>query len=219
MITIGDHQDHVSTHTGMKTIPVIRNSKEKTEMIKNYQTAIVTGALHGIGPYIVRALAKEGLNLVLAARSGQELEQVATAANIRATGVHVLTVPTDVTDRDARSALVNTAERTFGSVDVLVNNAGGDLQREFHHYTADDVEALIQLNLTGPIELTRLLLPGMLQRKRGHIVNISSMGGRVGFPYTEVYSASKDGLIGDRKSTRLNSSHRQISYAVFCLNK
>ena len=105
-------------------------------MMKNYHTAIVTGASHGIGPYIVRALAKEGMNLVLAARSGQELEQVATSADVRASGVHVLTVPTDVTERDARSALVNTAEGTFGSVDVLVNNAGGDLQREFHHYTA-----------------------------------------------------------------------------------
>src|SRR5205807_5189183 len=121
-------------------------SKEKTAMMKNHQTAIVTGASHGIGPYIVRALAKEGMNLVLAARSESELEQV--AADIRATGVQVLTVPTDVTDREARSALVHTAERTFGSVDVLVNNAGGDLQREFHHYTAEDVETLIQLNLT-----------------------------------------------------------------------
>ncbi|MGM3856224.1 SDR family oxidoreductase, partial [Salmonella sp. NW379] len=86
------------------------------------------------------------------------MEQVATSADVRASGVHILTVPTDVTDREARSALVNTAERTFGSVDVLVNNAGGDLQREFHHYTADNVESLIRLNLTGPIELTRLLL-------------------------------------------------------------
>src|SRR6059058_6048768 len=123
MITIGDHQDHVSTHTEMKTIPVIRNSKEKTEMMKNYHTAIVTGASHGIGPYIVRALAKEGMNLVLAARSEHELEQVATAADIRATRVHVLSVPTDVTNRDALRALVTTAERTFGAVDVLVNNA------------------------------------------------------------------------------------------------
>jgi NAD(P)-dependent dehydrogenase (short-subunit alcohol dehydrogenase family) len=92
-------------------------------MMKNYHTAIVTGASHGIGPYIVRALAQEGMNLVLAARSIYELEQVATAADMRATGVHVLTVPIDVTDREARNALVHTAERTFGSVDVLVNNA------------------------------------------------------------------------------------------------
>src|SRR2546427_11354143 len=195
----------------------IRVKKEKIEMIKNYQTAIVTGASHGIGLFIVRALAKEGMNLVLAARSEQELEQVATAADIRATGVHVLTVPTDVTDRDARSALVNTAERTFGSVDVLVNNAGGDPQREFHHYTAEDVEALIQLNLTGPIELTRLLLPGMLQRKQGHIVNISSMGGRIGFPYTEVYSACKDGLIGFTRVLRADYRAAGVSSSVLVL--
>ena len=96
-------------------------------MIKNYHTAIVTGASHGIGPFIVSTLAKEGMNLVLAARSGQELEQV--AAGIRATGVQVLCVPTDVTDPDSRSALVAAAERIFGSVDILVNNAGGDPQR------------------------------------------------------------------------------------------
>ena len=186
-------------------------------MIKNYQTAIVTGASHGIGPYIVKALAKEGMNLVLAALSGQELEQVATSADVRATGVQVLAVPTDVTDGDARAALVNEALRTFGSVDVLVNNAGGDLQREFHHYTADDVEALIRLNLTGPIELTRLLLPGMLQRKLGHIVNISAMGGRIGFPYTEVYSASKDGLIAFTRVLRTDYRNAGVSSSVLIL--
>src|SRR5712691_6072122 len=201
----------------LKDIPITLNSKEKTVMMKNYQTAIVTGASHGIGPFIVRALAKEGMNLVLAARSEQELEQVATAADIRATGVQVLTVPTDVTDRDARSALVSAAERTFGSVDVLVNNAGGDLQREFHNYTAEDVEELIQLNLTGPIELTRLLLPGMLQRKLGHIVNISSIGGSVGFPYTEVYSAAKDGLIGFTRVLRADYRQAGVSSSVLIL--
>ena len=159
-------------------------------MIKNYQTAIVTGASHGIGPYIVRALAQEGMNLVLAARSADELEQVATAADIRATGVHVLTVPTDVTDRDALSALGARCR-----AHLWLSGCAGQQRRRatsnasFTTYTADDVETLIRLNLTAPIELTRLLLPGMLERKQGHIVNISSMGGRVGFPYTEVYSA------------------------------
>src|SRR6266516_7147145 len=106
MISSGDHHDDVSTNKGMKHIPITRNSREKTAMIKNYQTAIVTGASHGIGPYIVRALAREGMNLVLAARSKSELEQV--AADIRVTGVQALSVPTDVTNRDARSALVAT---------------------------------------------------------------------------------------------------------------
>src|SRR5437763_5694637 len=217
MISSGDHHDDVSTNKGMKHILITLTSKEKTAMIKNYQTALVTGASHGIGPYIVRALAKEGKNLVLAARSGQEVEEIATAADIRTTGVHVLTVPTDVTDRDARSALVNEALRTFGAVHVLVNNAGGDLQREFHYYTADEVEALIRLNLTGPIELTRLLLPGMLQRKQGHIVNISSLGGLIGFPYTEVYSACKDGLIGFTSVLRADYRTAGVSSSVLVL--
>jgi len=186
-------------------------------MMKNYRTALVTGASHGIGPFIVRALAKEGMNLVLTARSADELEQVATSPNIRATGVHVLTVPTDVTDRDALSALVGAAERAFGSVDVLVNNAGGDLQREFHNYTADDVEGMIRLNLTGPVELTRLLLPGMLQRKQGHIVNISSLGGSVGFPFTEVYSAAKDGLIAFTRVLRADYRQAGVSSSVLIL--
>jgi short-subunit dehydrogenase len=198
----------------IRFLPVER---EKVTMMKNHRTALVTGASHGIGPFIVRALAQEGLNLVLAARSADELEQIATAADIRATGVHVLTVPTDVTQRDALDALVHTAERTFGSVDVLVNNAGGDLQREFHTYTADDVEAIIRLNLTAPIELTRLLLPGMLERKQGHIVNISSVGGSVGFPFTEVYSAAKDGLIAFTRVLRADYRKSGVSGSVLIL--
>jgi short-subunit dehydrogenase len=190
-------------------------SQEEREMDTRSQTAIVTGASHGIGPFIARALAQAGMNLILAARSLSELENV--AASQRETGVQVLTVPTDVTDGEARQALVTAAERTFGAVDVLVNNAGGDLQREFHHYTTDDVEAQIALNLTGPIELTRLLLPGMLQRKRGHIVNISSLGGTIGFPYTEVYSACKDGLVAFTRVLRADYRSVGVSSSVLIL--
>src|SRR2546430_17072256 len=71
--------------------------------------------------------------------------------------------------------------------------------------------------MTGPIELTRLLLPGMLQRKRGHIVNISSMGGRIGFPYSEVYSASKDGLIGFTRVLRTDYRKAGVSSSVLIL--
>lgn len=184
-------------------------------MIKHYQTAIVTGASHGIGPLIAKALAKEGMNLILAARSQSELEQVAT--DIRTMGVQVLAVPTDVTDREALTTLVTTAERAFGSVDVLVNNAGGDPQREFHYYTADDVETIIRLNLTAPIELTRLLLPGMIARKQGHIVNISSMGGLISFPHTEVYSACKDGLIGFTRVLRADYRATGVTSSVLIL--
>jgi short-subunit dehydrogenase len=184
-------------------------------MIKHYQTALVTGASHGIGPLIANALAMEGINLALAARSALELEQV--AARIRATGVQVLSVPGDVRDREARSALMTAIERTFGAIDVLVNNAGGDPQREFHTYTTDEIEAIIQLNLTAPIELARLLLPGMIARKQGHIVNISSLGGRISFPHTEVYSACKDGLIGFTRVLRADYQVSGVTSSVLIL--
>jgi short-subunit dehydrogenase len=89
--------------------------------------------------------------------------------------------------------------------------------REFHNYTADEIEAIIQLNLTAPIEFTRLLLPGMVARKQGHIVNISSLGGRISFPHTEVYSACKDGLIGFTRVLRADYHNAGVSSAVLVL--
>jgi short-subunit dehydrogenase len=163
-------------------------------MIKQYRTAIVTGASRGIGPYIARALAKEGLSIVLAARSIEGLSQV--EQEVRAHGVQAAAISTDLTNHDALVMLVDQAERKLGGIDVLVNNAGGDPQRHFHNYSHGDVERVLQLNLVAPLELTRLLLPPMLERGCGHIVNIGSIAGSMGFPLTEVYAAAKDGLGG-----------------------
>jgi NAD(P)-dependent dehydrogenase (short-subunit alcohol dehydrogenase family) len=100
--------------------------------LKNLQgrTAIVTGTSHGIGPFIAASLAREGVNLVLAARSARELDQV--AADVRSHEVRVITVPTDVADPQALRALAAAAEREFGEIDILVNNAGFDWQIPFH---------------------------------------------------------------------------------------
>jgi NADP-dependent 3-hydroxy acid dehydrogenase YdfG len=98
--------------------------------------------------------------------------------------VAAIPVQADVTDPEGQRALMTAAEEAFGPVGVLVNNAGGDLQREFHHLTRDDLERMLRVNLSAPIELAHLLLPGMLQRGRGHIVNISSFAGRTGLPHT-----------------------------------
>jgi NAD(P)-dependent dehydrogenase (short-subunit alcohol dehydrogenase family) len=94
---------------------------------------------------------------------------------------------------------------------VLVNNAGGDVQREFHNLTEDEIQALLELNLTSAVFLTRLVLPGMLVRGRGHVVNVSSMAGRVSFPYTEAYAAAKDGLIGFTRVPRADYRDRGVS--------
>lgn len=179
------------------------------------KTALVTGASRGIGPHIASALAGRGMNLVLAGRSGPELELV--AAEQRERGVRVLAVVADLLDDDARTLLVGTSEREFGGVDVLVNNAGGDPLLEFDAMSIEENLAILDLNLSAPIALTHLVLAGMLSRGEGHIVNISAMAGRVSFPFTEAYAAAKDGVIGFTRVLRSDYRARGVSASVLIL--
>jgi short-subunit dehydrogenase len=155
------------------------------------------------------------MNLVLTSRSGPELDEV--AAEQRKHGVRVVTVVSDLLDADARMLLVGAAEREFGGVDVLVNNAGGDPLREFDEMTIEENLAILDLNLTAPIALAHLVLPGMLERGRGHVVNISAMAGRVSFPFTEAYAAAKDGVIGFTRVLRGDYRGRGVSASVLIL--
>jgi len=179
------------------------------------KTALVTGASRGIGPYLATALGGRGMNLVLSGRSGAELDAV--AADQRKHGVRVLTVVADLLDDDARTLLIGATEREFGGVDVLVNNAGGDPLRQFDEMSIEENESIIKLNLFAPIALSHLVLPGMLERGRGRIVNISAMAGRVGFPHTEAYAAAKDGLIGFSRVLRTDYRARGVSASVLIL--
>jgi short-subunit dehydrogenase len=179
------------------------------------KTALVTGASRGIGPHLASALAGRGMNLVLTGRSGPELELV--AAEQRKLGVRVVTVVTDLLDADARTLLIGAAEREFGGVDVLVNNAGGDPLREFDQMSIEENLAILDLNLTAPIALTHLVLPSMLSRGSGHIINISAMAGRVSFPFTEAYAAAKDGLIGFTRVLRSDYRARGVTASVLIL--
>jgi len=179
------------------------------------KTALVTGASRGIGPHLASAVARRGMNLVLTGRSGPELEAV--AADQRKHGVRVVTVVADLLDDDARTLVIGATEREFGGVDVLVNNAGGDPLRQFDEMSIEENESIIKLNLFAPIALSHLVLPAMLERGRGHIVNISAMAGRVGFPHTEAYAAAKDGLIGFSRVLRNDYRARGVSASVLIL--
>jgi short-subunit dehydrogenase len=99
----------------------------------------------------------------------------------------------------------------------LVNNAGGDPLREFHTMTIEENLRTLQLNLTAPLALSHAVLDGMLHQGHGHIVNISAMAGRVAFPYTEVYAAAKDGLIGFTRVLRSDYHARGVSASVLIL--
>ncbi|HEY3119633.1 MAG TPA: SDR family oxidoreductase [Vicinamibacteria bacterium] len=178
------------------------------------RTAIVTGASRGLGRYIARALAAVRMNLVLAARTVEGLE--AARKEAQATGVKVVTVPTDLVRRADLEALVAAATREFGAVDVLVNNAGTLSLFPYERLTPDGIEHEMQVNLIAPMLLTRLVLPGMLERRQGHVVNISSMAGKTGPPFGAPYAASKAGLIGFTESLRSEYSGRGVSASVIC---
>jgi short-subunit dehydrogenase len=184
-------------------------------MPNQFRVALVTGASHGIGPYIARSLAEAGYRLVLTGRSSSELDEL--VAELRAKGTQAIAVPADLTDGASVAAVVEKAQLEFGGVDVLVNNAGGDPQREFDAMTWTENEAILNLNVVAPMRLTHALLPGMLARGRGHIVNISSIAGRVSFPYTEVYAAAKDGLIGFTRVLRSDYRARGVSASAVIL--
>lgn len=181
----------------------------------NGASVIVTGSSRGIGPHIATALAERGARVALVARSDAGLGS--TAARLAEAGHTVLEVAADVTSSRDRHRIVESVEREFGQVDVLVNNAGGDLQREFHNLGEEQIEGVIELNLTSAVILARLVLSGMLARERGHIVNISSMAGRTSFPFTEAYAAAKDGLIGFTRVLRGDYRSRGVSSSTLIL--
>jgi len=178
-------------------------------------TALVTGASRGIGALIAREIAEEGGHVVLTGRSAAELRAVASA--LAAAGADASFVPADLTQPGAATSLVETVERQRGGIDLLVNNAGGDPLREFHAMTIEENLHTLQLNLVAPVALSHAVLGGMLRRGRGHIVNISAMAGRVSFPYTEVYAAAKDGVIGFTRVLRSDYRPRGVSASVLIL--
>lgn len=173
------------------------------------RTALVTGASHGLGTYIARALAAERMNVVLAARSAPELDTLAT--ELRQTGVQALPVPTNLVDAGAPKRLVNAAINQFGAVDVLVNNAGVFVPKAFHDHDASELEHHVRVNLVAPLVLTALVLPGMLLRGRGHIVNLGDLAGRVPPGFVEPYAATKAGLIAFTASLRASYRSRGVS--------
>jgi 3-oxoacyl-[acyl-carrier protein] reductase len=176
------------------------------------RNAIVTGASHGIGQYIARALAARNMNLLLVARSQAELNRL--AGELRG-AITVSTAAIDLGGPQAARQIADAAAAEMGSVDVLVNNAATEPQTRFHVLTPAEIEHVLQVDLISPLLLARLLLPGMLQHGYGRIVNISSLAGHTSFPHTEAYAAAKDGLTAF--SRVLHSDYRRSGVSATSL--
>jgi uncharacterized protein len=158
--------------------------------VRPFTRALVTGASGGIGEEIARELAARSVDLVLVARSGDALEQLATElGDERGVDVEVLTA--DLLDEDDRGRVERRLETSDDPVDLLVNNAGFGTSGPFLEDTADRAAAVIQLNAVVPTRLTRTILPRLVADRHGGVLNVSSMGGFQPVPGLGVYAATK----------------------------
>ena len=161
--------------------------------LKN-KNALITGAGKGIGKAVAIALAKEGVNVILMARTQSDLDEVAKEVN--ALGVKSMTVTADVADITSVNTAVEKALAEFKTIDILVNNAGIAAFGKFLELEPSTWENIIKVNLMGTYYVTRAVLPNMIERQMGDIINISSTAGLNGNAMTSAYSASKFAVLG-----------------------
>jgi short-subunit dehydrogenase len=178
------------------------------------RNAIVTGASRGIGVHIARALAAEGVNLALVARSTDAITRL--AQELAQTGIKAVPLVADLADLGRLDSVLERAEAQLGSIDILVNNAGMDGIRVFAEESAAQTEEMMRTNLLSPMLLTHKLLPKLLARKTGHIVNIASLAGKTSAPYNVSYSSSKSGLVTFSHCLRNELQGTGVSVSVIC---
>jgi 3-oxoacyl-[acyl-carrier protein] reductase len=173
--------------------------------------AVVTGAGRGIGRAVAIELGRLGAQVALAARSRTELEQTAGIVGSKAS-----VIPTDVCKKDEIQRLFEQVATDLGPVDILVNAAGLGVFGPVVDFNDEDFEILIQTNLRGIFFTSRFVLPSMIERKRGHIINIASIAGKVGSANRAVYCASKFGVVGFTESLAEEVRQYGIRASVIC---
>lgn len=176
------------------------------------RTALVTGASRGIGAAVARRLAERGARVVLAARSAEALEEV--AATIREAGGEAHTLELDLGETAAIPERLAAIPEELGEVEILVNNAGITRDNLLARMKPEEWEEVLRVNLTGAHTVTRQLVRGMMKRRWGRIISISSVVGLMGNPGQANYAASKAGLVGWSKSLARELGSRGITANV-----
>lgn len=173
--------------------------------------AVVTGAGSGIGRATAERLAEAGCQVTLIGRHVGRLQE--TADRI---GDLAFAAPADVTDDDMLAAALEAGRDRFGPIDILVNNAGGAASAPFLKTTGDDLRAMLALNLEAPAEAARLVLPGMITRRWGRIVNVASTAALKGYAYVSAYVAAKHGLVGLTRALALEVASKGVTVNAVC---
>ncbi|HEU4525435.1 MAG TPA: SDR family oxidoreductase [Gemmatimonadales bacterium] len=164
------------------------------------KTVLVTGGSRGLGLVLARHLAVEGARVAICGRDPEALERARTS--LETSGAEVLAVPADVADRIAVDTLLRRVVERFGPVDVLVNNAGVIEVGPVETMTLADYQEAMAVNFWGVVHPTLAVLPSMRERRQGRLVNIVSIGGRLGVPHLVPYSASKFAALGFSQGLR-----------------
>lgn len=172
------------------------------------RVAVVTGAGRGLGKSIALGLAESGAHVVVSARTAADVE--ATASEIRKTGVKALAVPADVRVATQIANLVDRAEKELGAVDILVNNAGGSFKAPVMEMSEHAWDVTVRENLTSVLLCTQSVARVMIVRRRGSIINISSVTAFESFPFNAAYAVSKAGIINLTKTMAVDLAKHNI---------
>jgi NADP-dependent 3-hydroxy acid dehydrogenase YdfG len=170
----------------------------------DYKTALVTGASSGIGAAVVERFCRENIEVHAVARSAGALNELAERTGCIPHAI-------DVTDRAAIADLANKVQ-----FDILVNNAGVDRPKKFLQADAEDIDLLVDVNLRAVLHICRLIVPGMVERDRGHVVNISSIAGNYNFGGNSTYHAVKAGVAMLSNQLRLDAFGRRVRVTEIC---
>ena len=176
------------------------------------KTALVTGSTSGIGLGLAQALAAQGANIVMNGFG----EVDAALAQVRALGVQVSYHGADMSKPAEIEDMVRHAQATFGGVDVLVNNAGIQHVARIENFPPERWDAVIAINLSSAFHASRMVLPGMLARNWGRIVNVASVHGLVASAEKSAYVAAKHGLVGLTKVTALENATTGVTCNAIC---
>mgnify|MGYP001424845944 CR=1 FL=1 len=174
--------------------------RRRRELDLRGQVVLVTGSSRGLGFLIAKAFAHEGCRVAICARNEEELEQA--RAQLESHGADVIAVKCDISDRDQVSAMVDTVTRHFGRIDILVNNAGIMVVGPVQTMNTEDFQQAMDVMYWGMFYTTMAVLPQMIQRRAGRIVNITSVGGKVSVPRLLPYTAAKFAAVGFSEGLR-----------------